>query len=413
MKSIIRFSQLSLLFLFSVFSALGTWNPFVAYDADIEEPKEFFLSQVISILFVGSLFLFNKISTKVVVKYHISLILFFSFMVFSTLMRSFSSLEMEDTIFFLKLLLEILLCIKLPSLLVKYPKWLYFSIFSFSLICSIIALYYTFGYMEQYLVISKGRIMFWGENPNSTSSRYALAILFMLHIIVRNPFKWKMWRHVFWVTIPPLVNVVIATGSRGSFLILLVCVIVYLWSIHFKHRTYKFFFVLFLPTFLFFSISYYIHNNTDYSMLERLTMSLNEGEDAGRHELNQYTQNIFIDYPLFGTGVKLFQELMASRYSESRTAHNLYLYLLAVSGIVGFAFFFYFLFSLLKYSLSIRSQEALPLTIFFYILFIAYKTGGILTYMLMWYSFSIIISLISLVYEERNNNRFVRTMDID
>ena len=133
--------------------------------------------------------------------------------------------------------------------------------------------------------------------------------------------------------------------------------------------------------------------NQDYSLFQRLTATVESGEDAGRRELNREAIQIFKDKPLLGVGVQRFQNEMILRFNEERTVHNLYLYILAVSGIVGLICFGLFLFHLSKDSYAIRKGTSLAITLLIYVFFLAYKTGGALTYMLMWYVFGVIISL--------------------
>ena len=182
---------------------------------------------------------------------------------------------------------------------------------------------------------------------------------------------------------------------------LLISIIVYLAYIPFRKRSNKLLLAVILPVSIYFFIGYIAEANQEYSLFERLTSSFEGGEDAGREKLNRDAFLIFTDNPIFGVGVQHFQEEMILSFNENRTVHNLYLYLLAVAGIVGFSCFIMFLWSLLKSSFKMRMYSALPLTLLVYITVLAYKTGGILTYMLMWYVFAIIIAFYNLYQDER------------
>ena len=73
--------------------------------------------------------------------------------------------------------------------------------------------------------------------------------------------------------------------------------------------------------------------------------------------------------------------------------------------LVGFILFLLFMATLLIKSIQIRQYDHLPLIIFGFIFLLAYKTGGVLTYLLMWYLFSVMISLIDLkLYERQDYN---------
>lgn len=143
-------------------------------------------------------------------------------------------------------------------------------------------------------------------------------------------------------------------------------------------------------------IVYTLQENPDYSLFDRLESSVKNGSTGERDILNRYAWNIFSDYPVIGVGSLGFSDEMMCRYHESRTVHNMYMYILAASGILGACSFFLFLLSIASNVLRIVKKNSLPLIILGFILFLAYKTGGILTYLLMWYLFSVIISFINI-----------------
>lgn len=145
-------------------------------------------------------------------------------------------------------------------------------------------------------------------------------------------------------------------------------------------------------------IAYTQQENPDYSLFDRLENSVKYGSSGGREILNKYAWNIFSDYPVIGVGTLGFSDEMMHRYYESRTVHNMYMYILATSGILGTCLFFLFLLSIACNVVRIVKKSSLPLIILGFILFLAYKTGGILTYLLMWYLFSVIISFINIEF---------------
>ena len=383
-----------LVILFSIALALGTWNPLVAYNPQVAS-SSFDLSQIISVLFIFSLIPITAGKHLVKISFGKELAILFLAIFSSTIFNSISALGFSDLIFFIKLALVMLLCYLLPRLFLIKPEFLYRSMLFFSITCAIISIWFFLGGMSEYIILDKGRVSFWGENPNSTSARFVAAFLFLLHFIISEKKRLKKYRFLLLLPLPLVLNLIMATGSRGSFLILLICTIIYLAFLPFRNSNYKIVFAFVIPVALYFSISYFARTNQEYSLLERLNNSIELGEDAGRAELNKDAFNIFIDHPLIGVGEANFQDEMVSRYNEERTVHNLYLYLLAVSGIIGFITFFVFLYRLFIGSIRIRRLAPIALTLLIYIFLLSYKTGGILTYMLMWYIFAIIIALIN------------------
>jgi hypothetical protein len=247
--------------------------------------------------------------------------------------------------------------------------------------------------MNEYLSIDRGRVIFWGENPNSTSARYVMAFICIINLIIKNPLQLGKYRHIMWLFLPPIFNMVMASGSRGSFLILIICILIYLIYAPTNLKITKIIFFLFFPILIYQIALFYIRNNQDYSIFERLNDTIETRDDTGREELQRDAITIFYDYPIIGTGTIKFQEEMKARFNEDRTVHNLYVYVLTVSGFLGFIPFILYLFSLMRKSLSIRNKEPLALILFLYMFFLAYKTGGILTYILMWFVFAVINSL--------------------
>lgn len=388
-----------LLYLFSIALALGTWNPFVPYQYEVEERSGLDMSQIISVLFIGSLLFVPNIRIKKNRFLKVSGV-FFGVVLMSTVINSLSLMTMSTIVFFVKFALVLLLFHVLPQLFKISPKLFFWSAFLFSITCAILSICYSLGYLYSYVFISHGRVFFWGENPNSTSARYGIAFLLLLHVIVRNPLRWGGWRHILWLPLPFILNLIMATGSRGSFLTLLICILVYLAYLPFRSKGYKWLLAFCLPIGIYFAITYFAKTNQEYSLFERLTDSIERGEDADRGKLNKDAIQIFMDNPVYGVGIQHFQDEMLIRFHEIRTVHNLYLYVLAVSGIIGFGPFVMLLFYLLKSSYEIRKSSSLPLTLFIYIFLLAYKTGGILTYMLMWYVFAIIIAF-SYIYKRK------------
>lgn len=383
-----------LLYLFSASLALGTWNPFVnslTYNGGKFDNVNY-LAQVISALFIGSLFLFPKSNNRVKTYYIIELSLLFVILLFSTLIYSEDTLSQGTILYFIKLALDFALCMFLPRLFNSQNNYLNQSILIFSILCAIIASLFSLGLLNDFIFISQGRIFFAGENPNSTSGRFVLAFIFIIHLIIKNPFNWGRLRHLMWLLLPPIFNMIMASGSRGSFIILLICIPSYLIYAPTKGVINRIIFLLLAPIIIYQLSIYYISKNQNYSIFERLNYSIESGSDSNRGQLILESFEIFKDYPIIGAGTIKYQEEMLLRYNESRIAHNLFVYLLAVSGIIGFLLFTVFVLKVLKKAFFIRFYEPLAFTLFLYFFFLSSKTGGILTYILMWYVFAIITS---------------------
>ena len=379
--------------IFSGVLALGTWNPFVPVSSFENADSGFGIAQIVSVFFIMYLFLRKNISSIIMNRWSNVLYTFFTVFSLTTLLCNLNEISLSTIIFLFKFLLVILLCLQLPKLFVENRNYVYISIYVFSIVSSIIAVLFWCGLLEQYITINQGRFSLFGENPNSTSARFSLAFILLLHVILKNPFFWSKKRFFQLVLLMPLINIVLASGSRGSFIILVISTFLYLILFPQKKAINKVLIISFLGVALVGGGIFILSKNSDYSILERLLDTYTTGNDAGRDQLNNYALNIWLDSPIVGEGTICFVNEMRIQFGETRTVHNLYFYILATSGIIGFVSFMYFIYNLLCDSLVVRKQEPISLVILLFMLLMAYKTGGALTYMLMWYVFAIIISL--------------------
>ena len=136
-----------------------------------------------------------------------------------------------------------------------------------------------------------------------------------------------------------------------------------------------------------------IENNQDFTVIERL-ISMREGNDGGRDLLMDRSLDVYLSNSLlFGSGTIEYVRDMKTTFNEERVVHNLFVYLLPVSGMVGSLLFYLFFFGLLKRCIKYRKRDILPSILFLFMFLLAYKTGGILTYLLMWYIWASIISI--------------------
>ena len=214
--------------IFSGVLALGTWNPFVPVSSFENADSGFGIAQIVSVFFIMYLVLRKNISSIIMNRWSNVLYTFFTVFSLTTLLCNLNEISLSTIIFLFKFLLVILLCLQLPKLFVENRNYVYISIYVFSIVSSIIAVLFWCGLLEQYITINQGRFSLFGENPNSTSARFSLAFILLLHVILKNPFFWSKKRFFQLVLLMPLINIVLASGSRGSFIILVISTFLYL-----------------------------------------------------------------------------------------------------------------------------------------------------------------------------------------
>ena len=386
------FLTYGLIILLSASLALGVINPFSEY-SDSGEASESIITSVIIVLSVFFLFIRRIFTGRIRVsfpKWFRYLLLFFVIYLISTVIHDRGSSSTMVT-HFLKLFLDLLLCYLLYDLFRNGNRIKSISILSYSLATALLGVLYYLGLLDPYIMVSSGRMMIFGENPNSTSARIMIGIILLIYTLLSNPFQWRKWRYLLAIFIIPELLMVIASGSRGSFLILIICFIILLLN-ETKTTLQRFSVVVGILAVGFFALNKLtnVAIQENFSMFERLS-DLEEGEDAGRSSLNKDAIQIFMDYPIIGCGATAFPDEMRIRFQEQRTVHNLFYYILVTSGLIGFTPFVLFL--ILCFKIAIRPYNRdLNISILLIILLLAWKTGGILTYAIMWYLFSILLS---------------------
>jgi len=387
-----------LIILFSVSLSFGNFNPFMLNSTDEEANLglcQLFLLLLIPFLawkYKGKYFnslVFNGWQQSIIKFWIIAFLI-------SLLLAKATSIDLF--VFWGKILLEVSLCILLP-ICFRNKQLMYISIIVFSIVSIILSICVLSGLFANFIDLRNGRLWLWGENPNSSSCRWGIAIIFIVYLCFYNPLNWKLSRFILTIGIIPLMLLIIMSGSRGSLLITIFCLFVFLWKYSKISRIKMFFFFLLACIPLYFFISNLLSTG-EFSIFERLQSSLDEGGDRVRAELLKSALNIFADNPLFGVGSTNFMHIMRTVYNHSNTVHNMYAHILAISGICGFIPFASFIFNLLKGCYSIMKKNIMPMVLMLFVLILAYKTGGILSYLFMWYIFSLSISFVNVEFSE-------------
>lgn len=378
--------------LFSIATACGPINPLNMDYADHNT------SSSPIVLLIQLFFIIVLLTIKQPLKQKLNplpVILFITIFALSTisnLINSASPISIQFWISFLKLIACAILAYQLPKFFATDKKLISYSFVAFSSTCIIISSLFLFGFLNNFVYWYDGRAWLFNENPNSTSTRYVIAILFNLYFFSKGNLK-RIVKLLLLISSIPLFYAIIASGSRGSFIILIIGCLTFL---IFNHRIGSISKVITaaLATIAFvLLIQFFINQNDDIALMERLNDTYEYGDDAGRSNLTSKAKEIYLHNPFFGVGAIRFTDLMEQLYFEKRTVHNLYWYALVTTGIVGFSFFLWFILLLFKRAISVRKFSPICITLLISILMTAYKTGGALTYITMWYIFGIVTYL--------------------
>lgn len=379
--------------LFSIVTGLGTFNPLGSYGPDDMGNESSSLALIIQTLFIFSLLYIRGKKNNFLFIQRYLLTTFCIIWILSTIFHNVDALATPFFVISVKLMLCLVLFFKLPLFFLKYPRYLTWSMLLFALTTGIIATLFMGGFLTPYTQFSNGRVTIFSENANSTSTRMAFAFLFILYLVVSNPENWGKWRWSLMAIEGPLLFTILASGSRGSFIVLIIGITIYLWYIPYKNNFIKTGIICIFGSVLLISILSISEKYDDLSLFDRFVSSYETGEDGGREKLSSAALDIFLRYPLFGVGAEEFTALMRTDYGLTHTVHNLYWYVLATSGIIGFLFFSSCLFRQLLYQFRKRKHSPFAVAIFIGMLLIGGKTGGALTYIMMWYIFALAFSL--------------------
>ena len=367
-----------IIFAFSIFLALGEYKPLLP-SIDIVP--------IISVFFFIALF--NK-KNRVIYFFYLKkmipiFIIFFILIISQIFYDNVADFTINGLNF--KFLYIIIWVPVLSTIFERYPNLIKYSLLIFSLTCLLLSIGVITGFINDAISISNGRVWLFGENPNSTSTRFVLSFLYFLYISLFSNVKNRK-NKFFLFGLPFLLILILESGSRGSLLSLLMGSVTMVFLSDLK-RFLKLIIIIIGLFLMFFSAVYL---NDDFSIISRVQSSL-DGESAGRDILWKHALDIWQENPIIGVGENGYYYEIFKLQSEYKDPHNLLLYLLATSGVIGFISFLYFNFFLIRkcfYDLKNRYLFNFILYLITFLIFI--KTGGVLSYLIMWYIFSIILA---------------------
>lgn len=249
------------------------------------------------------------------------------------------------------------------------------------------ALFFYLGFFSGNFYFSKGRLYLFEENPNSLSTRVALSIFISFFLFLKS--KKYIQKLIYFVPTITLSPFLLLFGSKGSFLMVGIAVILYYLlygDVKFKKKI----FPIFITFFVF--LRYIFDSLIESTVGQRF---LQDGNDLGtRNTLWEIALNkIFLKYPM-GVGEIRYFQLMEKEFGIALDTHNLFLYILVTSGFIGLIIFILPLLTLIKdhFKLYLKSREPFYLVLLVFLLLLMSKTGGILSYLIMWYFISFIHS---------------------
>lgn len=269
----------------------------------------------------------------------------------------------------------------------EYPQTLKSSMLIYAYTCVAIILAYFAGLLDDFGYVSKGRLWLFGENPNTFSFLMSLGA-----IILTNKFNQGNRMPVLLKTfdiigITLLLLYIVLSGSRGSFLIVIICITILLFTNKIARRVYVTIPVVVIAFAL--GYQYYNSHQDEISIFNRFANT----EEDERIKLQEQSIELFLEKPLLGHGVNGYKNQMWLRYHDSRDSHNVVITTTAMSGIVGGFSLSLFLLFLLRISWRNRDNDMLGIVVCIDVLLMSMKTGGVLTFAMMWYTYATVVAM--------------------
>jgi len=235
------------------------------------------------------------------------------------------------------------------------------------------------------------RIYFMGMNPNRMGDMGAIAILLVFSLVFSGSYKSKK-RYLFLLLIPSLLTVIGFSGSRGSFVLTFLGLFVFF--LLKKQRIQRRIIFMVIGAF---SIMLIYEFMSGFEILQqRLVMSIEEGDTGGRLRIWEKVLDIIQRNPIVGVGQAGYDFQMKQIYGTEKDPHNLFLFVWAVSGIVGLALIIYFYINVMKRSLMNlkENKDVTNIMLFMAIFFLVSKSGGALELKVVWLLFACITPIL-------------------
>lgn len=343
-------------------------------------------------LAIGAMFLYTLVSPKRIPvlfeKMREAFPLFLIFLVLFFLGALLPYHMQGESVLNSKFLLAILFFIVLSTFFSDNPKLIEVSLITFGIGAGLLSVFFSFGVLgESAYEVRNDRLILLGENPNSLSVRISLGVLFLVWGVVENGLKLsKILRILLLFPLPFMFNLILASGSKGSFILCLGSVTLYLLLLKNVSKSAKRFIVFLAVIAGLFALSLFFQS----TLYERfLTSDLT----TGRSDIWSEALEIFMVHPM-GVGEVGYKVEIYRRLGVVIDTHNLFLYLLVTGGIIALFALLYFLYNIFVKNLKKYKTEKniIYLLIFFSIIFVMSKTGGVLSYLIMWYFFACINS---------------------
>lgn len=318
-------------------------------------------------------------------KYLIPLFLFAFLLIFSFVLNTNNSLV--GLMNLASILLNVIFFYLLANILSEKPEIAYRAFIALNLGIFIATLLYFFGIG---VVFNYDRLTIFGENANRLGIFAVFSLLFIISVIFENPKDLGRIRYLLFIGLLPLLNMIAQTGSRVSFIGLMISVAIFFAFLKARNKQTRILIILIGVVGIYLVYQYIM---TFEVIQSRMLMFYEEGDLSGRDRIWGGIIPMIKKRPLFGIGINGYLEASLTEIGRRVSPHNVFLELLVYSGIFGFIAFILFTYRVFIASLRIYRIMGflLPLVLAIFIVFV-FVSGQGLNVKVFWMVFVFIVA---------------------
>lgn len=237
----------------------------------------------------------------------------------------------------------------------------------------------------------EGRMTIFGENQNKIGIFSALAVLYILSTVFENYRGYKNRRLFLILFLIPLINMIAETGSRVTFIGLMLSLLIFILLRQSGNSIKKIAFILAGGIVLYLLFDYFMSFEI---MRDRLMNTYEDQDLAGRDRIWELLWPLFKSSPVFGVGIGGYAEYATLVFGQLRSPHNVFVEVLVYSGLAGFTAFMFFLFRIFRDGMKIFTEQrfAFPLLTFMFLMMV-FMTGQGLNVKSFWMIFLYVVSV--------------------
>jgi len=233
------------------------------------------------------------------------------------------------------------------------------------------------------------RLTFFENNSNTLGIFAGLALTFSMYFILNPEKTYGIRVYYLFITLPLFVSILLMSGSRGALFSAVLAIIGMFVlrkdSVPKKIAQYSLLFIAGIVL-----INQIVQSQVIY---KRLMEATEEGDLGSRGLIWRHAWEVYEKSPLIGFGNTGFEREMTLVHGHFKDTHNLFLYVMVTTGIIGLVIFLYFLYFHLKSAIRFYKSEGdiIKLAILLFYLTTVFKAGGIINDKTMWLLLSLII----------------------